>query len=157
MHAWNMLPTYIRQSAYDNMQTKGWFILRHNCVALPHCNLLHKSAMSMNCGVAWKLNSRISHYLAPSYGRPEQGHLTHCILGKSWQTGRCAITVFTDVMTKWWKCSVDTGWPRRVTACLHEFCLVTPCIIFVSPWICDQILRKCVSGANSLAVSIIIP
>ena len=28
-------------------------------------------------------NSRISHYVAPSYGRPKQDHLVHCILGKS--------------------------------------------------------------------------
>ena len=30
-------------------------------------------------------NSCISHYVAPSYGRPEQGYLAHCILGKSRQ------------------------------------------------------------------------
>ena len=31
-------------------------------------------------------NSRILYYVMPSYGRPEQGHLAHCILGKSRQT-----------------------------------------------------------------------
>ena len=30
-------------------------------------------------------NSRISHNVAPSYGRPEQDHLAHCILGKNGQ------------------------------------------------------------------------
>ena len=33
-------------------------------------------------------NSRILHYIAPSYGRPKQGHLTHCILGKCRQLNR---------------------------------------------------------------------
>ena len=38
--------------------------------------------------LATHLNFRISHYVAPSYGRPEQSHLAHCILGRSRQPNR---------------------------------------------------------------------
>ena len=44
----------------------------------------------LQVGIAVKIycnyfsNSRISHYIAPSYGRPKQGYLAHCILGRGW-------------------------------------------------------------------------
>ena len=59
-----------------------------------------KAYFRIHAFIKYTTNSRISHYIAPSYGRPEQGHLAHCILGKSQQPepevriARYAIAVF---------------------------------------------------------------
>ena len=49
-------------------------------------------------------NSHISHYVTPSYGRPDQGHLAHCILGKSWrleQKWESPCNVYICILWKW--------------------------------------------------------
>ena len=50
--------------------------------------------------------------------------------------------LFHYLMTKWWKCSINTGWSRKVNMFLLEFCFVTPCIILVPPWIWDQTVHN---------------
>ena len=78
----------------------------------------------------WKKNTIFAH---PEYALQNQLTIKTNTFSKN-----LYFALFNYIMSKWWKCSINTGWSRRVKIFLHEFCFVTPCIIFVSPWIWDQ-------------------
>ena len=82
----------------------------------------------------WKKNTIFAH---PEYALQNQLTIKTNTFSES-----LYFVLFNFLMTKWWKVSINTGWSRRVNMFLLEFCFVTPCIIFVPPWICNQNLHN---------------
>ena len=77
---------------------------------------------------AFSYEREFSHYVVPSCGRPEQGHLAHCTLGKSQQPKpevritRYVIAVFTYVFCESSQFSlINSTLHPFIQHCIHSF------------------------------------